>query len=79
MPPREMTAFFRWTKSAKTKDGGNRPDIRFRVLCTSTGELSPESHLQKFDREIMAGQLVRCPSLRINPKTIMTFRTSRRS
>lgn len=45
------------------KDGGNRPEIRFRVLCTSTGELSLESHLQKFDREIMAGQLVRCPSL----------------
>lgn len=46
-----------------SKDGGNRPEIRFRVLCTSTGEITLENHLEKFGRTAMAGQLVRCPSI----------------
>lgn len=45
------------------KDGGNRPEIHFRVLCTSTGEVSLESHLLMYGKQAKAGQLVRCPSI----------------
>lgn len=45
------------------KDGGNRPEITFRVLCTSTGEVSLESHLLMHGKTVKAGQLVRCPSI----------------
>lgn len=46
-----------------SKDGGNRPEVSFHVLCTSTGEVSLENHLLTHGRQIKAGQLVRCPSI----------------
>lgn len=45
------------------KDGGNRTEIRFRVLAISNGEVSLEGHMSKHGREAMAGQMVRCPSI----------------
>ncbi|WP_143143316.1 DUF927 domain-containing protein, partial [Suttonella ornithocola] len=45
------------------KDGGNRPELRFRVLAISNGEHSLATHLGKQGRDIMAGQLVRFPSI----------------
>lgn len=45
------------------KDGGNRPEIHFRTLCSSTGEVSLESHLLMHGKQVKAGQLVRCPSI----------------
>lgn len=58
------------------KDGGNRPEIRFRVLSTSTGEITLENHLDKFGRAAMAGQLVRCPSIRHKLENHHNFKTS---
>lgn len=46
-----------------SKDGGNRPEIVFRVLCTSTGEVTLESHLHMHGKSVKTGQLVRCPSI----------------
>lgn len=46
-----------------SKDGGNRPELRFRVFAISSGEHSLATHLGKQGREIMAGQLVRFPSI----------------
>lgn len=60
-----------------SKDGGNRPEIRFHVLCTSTGELTLEGHLQKFGRNAMAGQLVRCPSIPYLLETYYDFANTR--
>lgn len=45
------------------KEGGNRPDIRFRVLAISSGEISLQHHFSNNGREMMAGQMVRCPSI----------------
>lgn len=45
------------------KDGGNRPEIVFRVLSTSTGEITLEDHLRSSGKSAKAGQLVRCPSV----------------
>lgn len=45
------------------KDGGNRPEVRFRVLAVSSGETTLKAHFNKGGREIMAGQMVRCPSI----------------
>lgn len=45
------------------KEGGNRPELRFRVFAISSGETTLATHLGKQGRHIMAGQLVRCPSI----------------
>ena len=45
------------------KEGGNRPELRFRVLAISSGEMSLPAHFSKNGREMMAGQMVRCPSI----------------
>ncbi len=45
------------------KDGGNRPEVRFRVLGISSGETTLKAHFNRSGREIMAGQIVRCPSI----------------
>lgn len=60
-------------RSLGAKDGGNRAEIRFRVLGISTGETSLESHLSKNDRMTMAGQLVRCPSIHHQLETFHDF------
>lgn len=45
------------------KEGGNRPELRFRVLAISSGEMSLQAHFSKQGRQMMAGQMVRCPSI----------------
>lgn len=45
------------------KEGGNRPELRFRVLAISSGETSLQAHFGKQGRQMMAGQMVRCPSI----------------
>lgn len=45
------------------KEGGNRPEVHFRVLVVSSGETSLEGHMSKHGRQVMAGQMVRCPSI----------------
>lgn len=58
------------------KDGSNRPEIHFRVLCTSSGERSLEGHLLEHGRQVKAGQLVRCPSIPHKLETIHDFEDS---
>ena len=46
------------------KDGGNRPEIRFKTLFFSTGEKSIESYVKQRNPELwQAGQAVRLPSI----------------
>lgn len=42
---------------------GNLPTARFRVFGISTGETDLKTHLKKHGYEVMAGELVRCPSI----------------
>lgn len=50
-------------KGQGSKFGGNRPEIRFTVLGISSGEHNLETHMKAKRQEVMAGQLVRCPSI----------------
>ncbi len=54
-------------------DGGNRPEVRFRVLAVSSGEMTLKAHFKRNGREIMAGHIVRCPSIPHKLETSHSF------
>lgn len=50
-------------RSQADAEGGNRPELTFRVFCISNGEVTLEDHMRSTGKIVKAGQMVRCPSV----------------